>query len=117
MFCVRYKRAHSARAYPALSGMAFFYIYFHAFLNITGELLRFGDRQFYRDWWNATTIDYFWRNWNIPVHKWARRSASSHTHIINDSLPFQPCLRATFVARVQQETSATGRVFVVGLFP
>lgn len=53
--------------------MAFFYIYFHAFLNITGELLRFGDRQFYRDWWNATTIDYFWRNWNIPVHKWARR--------------------------------------------
>eukprot|EP00048_Salpingoeca_helianthica_P013667 m.205958 g.205958 ORF g.205958 m.205958 type:complete len:472 (+) comp15533_c1_seq1:2634-4049(+) len=50
-----------------------FYMFFHAWLNITGELLRFGDRQFYRDWWNATSIFWFWRNWNIPVHKWAVR--------------------------------------------
>eukprot|EP00051_Salpingoeca_urceolata_P006328 m.83956 g.83956 ORF g.83956 m.83956 type:complete len:528 (+) comp14781_c0_seq3:165-1748(+) len=53
--------------------LLFFYLFFHDWLNICGELLRFGDRQFYRDWWNATTISYFWRNWNIPVHKWARR--------------------------------------------
>lgn len=50
-----------------------FYMYFHSFLNVTAELLRFGDRQFYRDWWNANTIQYFWKNWNIPVHKWLFR--------------------------------------------
>jgi diacylglycerol O-acyltransferase-1 len=56
-----------------LAGIMIFYLYFHAYLNICGELLRFGDRQFYRDWWNARTVAYFWRNWNIPVHKWLSR--------------------------------------------
>lgn len=26
-------------------------------LNIVAEVLRFGDREFYKDWWNATTIE------------------------------------------------------------
>ena len=26
-------------------------------LNILAELLRFGDREFYKDWWNAKTVD------------------------------------------------------------
>lgn len=30
-----------------------FYLYFHCFLNLLAELLRFGDRVFYRDWWNS----------------------------------------------------------------
>jgi diacylglycerol O-acyltransferase-1 len=50
-----------------------FYLYFHSWMNLWAELLRFGDRQFYRDWWNAHTVYYFWRNWNIPVHKWMQR--------------------------------------------
>ncbi|KCV69650.1 hypothetical protein, variant [Fonticula alba] len=45
-----------------------FYAYFHVFLNMTSELLRFSDRQFFSDWWNATTVAYFWRSWNGPVH-------------------------------------------------
>eukprot|EP00730_Choanoeca_flexa_P016397 TRINITY_DN7729_c0_g1_i2.p1 TRINITY_DN7729_c0_g1~~TRINITY_DN7729_c0_g1_i2.p1 ORF type:complete len:513 (+),score=81.15 TRINITY_DN7729_c0_g1_i2:50-1540(+) len=53
--------------------LCLFYMFFHAGLNVLGELLRFADRQFYRDWWNSTTITYFWKNWNIPVHKWAVR--------------------------------------------
>jgi len=28
-----------------------FYGFFHSWLNLTGELLRFGDRLFYKDWW------------------------------------------------------------------
>lgn len=40
-------------------------------MNLVAELLRFGDRQFYRDWWNAHSVQYFWRNWNIPVHKYS----------------------------------------------
>lgn len=30
-----------------------FYFYFHLFLNLIAELLRFGDRVFYKDWWNS----------------------------------------------------------------
>jgi diacylglycerol O-acyltransferase-1 len=47
-----------------------FYAIFHVYLNILAELTRFGDRQFYRDWWNSTTLGYFWRSWNLPVHGW-----------------------------------------------
>jgi len=50
-----------------------FYTFFHLYLNILGELLRFGDRQFYRDWWNSTTLAEYWRKWNLPVHNWLVR--------------------------------------------
>eukprot|EP00055_Hartaetosiga_balthica_P015789 m.96011 g.96011 ORF g.96011 m.96011 type:complete len:615 (+) comp8959_c3_seq1:170-2014(+) len=53
--------------------LTLFYWYFHSVLNTMAELLRFADRQFYRDWWNSTTLSYFWKNWNIPVHKWCVR--------------------------------------------
>ncbi|GMQ06079.1 hypothetical protein CsSME_00050805 [Camellia sinensis var. sinensis] len=43
-------------------------------LNILAELLCFGDREFYKDWWNAQTVE-------EPVHKWMVR------HI------YFPCLR------------------------
>ncbi|GFP84469.1 diacylglycerol o-acyltransferase 1 [Phtheirospermum japonicum] len=43
-------------------------------LNILAELLCFGDREFYKDWWNARTVE-------EPVHKWMVR------HI------YFPCLR------------------------
>uniref|UniRef100_A0A1A7XM42 O-acyltransferase n=3 Tax=Iconisemion striatum TaxID=60296 RepID=A0A1A7XM42_9TELE len=53
--------------------LMFFYWFFHSSMNFTAELLCFGDRQFYRDWWNSETVTYFWQNWNIPVHKWCLR--------------------------------------------
>ncbi|KAK3086905.1 hypothetical protein FSP39_025261 [Pinctada imbricata] len=53
--------------------LIFFYWFFHSVLNIVAELLRFGDREFYRDWWNADSVNEFWQNWNIPVHRWAVR--------------------------------------------
>lgn len=31
--------------------LMFFYWFFHSSMNFTAELLRFGDRQFYNDWW------------------------------------------------------------------
>lgn len=37
-----------------------FYFYFHLWLNLLAELTRFGDRMFYKDWWNAKTIDRYW---------------------------------------------------------
>uniref|UniRef100_A0AAV2KA62 O-acyltransferase n=1 Tax=Knipowitschia caucasica TaxID=637954 RepID=A0AAV2KA62_KNICA len=53
--------------------LIFFYWFFHSTLNVVAELLQFGDREFYRDWWNSETVTYFWANWNIPVHKWCLR--------------------------------------------
>ncbi|XP_054164781.1 diacylglycerol O-acyltransferase 1-like [Oppia nitens] len=53
--------------------LIFFYWYFHSMMNLMAEILRFGDRDFYHDWWNSESVDQFWRNWNIPVHKWCKR--------------------------------------------
>jgi hypothetical protein len=53
-------------------------------LNILAELLCFGDREFYKDWWNAKTVEEYWRMWNMPVHKWVIR------HI------YFPCIRNGF---------------------
>lgn len=53
--------------------LCFFYLSFHSFLNLVGELLHFSDRNFYCDWWNSNNIDTFWRTWNMPVHRWCVR--------------------------------------------
>ncbi|XP_059167805.1 diacylglycerol O-acyltransferase 1-like isoform X2 [Physella acuta] len=53
--------------------LVFFYWFFHSTLNVVAELLRFGDRVFYKDWWNAETVSEFWQHWNIPVHRFATR--------------------------------------------
>ena len=53
--------------------LIFFYGFFHSFLNVVGELMRFSDREFYRDWWNCESVNAFWQNWNIPVHRWCVR--------------------------------------------
>jgi diacylglycerol O-acyltransferase-1 len=47
-----------------------FYALFHAYLNLLAELLRFGDRLFYKAWWNASTLEEYWKLWNVPVHSW-----------------------------------------------
>jgi len=61
--------------------LAAFYAFFHVYLNLIAELLRFGDRLFYKAWWNAVTFEQYWRLWNMPVHNWIAR------HV------FFPCLR------------------------
>jgi len=50
-----------------------FFGLFHLWLNIVGELTCFGDRVFYLDWWNATTVEDYWKRWNLPVHNWLVR--------------------------------------------
>ncbi|XP_066569979.1 diacylglycerol O-acyltransferase 1 [Amia ocellicauda] len=50
-----------------------FYLFSHSCLNFTAELLRFGDREFYGDWWNADNLKAFWSKWNAPFHKWSSR--------------------------------------------
>jgi len=50
-----------------------FYALFHSYLNLVAELMRFGDRVFYRDWWNSGDLGVYWRLWNRPVHDWLAR--------------------------------------------
>jgi diacylglycerol O-acyltransferase-1 len=50
-----------------------FYVYFHSTMNLLAELLCFGDRLFYRDWWNATDLYEFWNRWNTSVHDFCKR--------------------------------------------
>ncbi|CAF1095654.1 unnamed protein product [Rotaria magnacalcarata] len=50
-----------------------FYVYFHSTLNLLAELLCFGDRLFYRDWWNATDLYEFWNRWNTSVYDFCKR--------------------------------------------
>ncbi len=39
------------------------FLLFESFPNALGELTLYGDREFYQDWWNATTIEEFYRKW------------------------------------------------------
>ena len=61
-----------------------FYLVFHSALNMSGEIMRFADREFYYGWWNANNILEFWKTWNVPVHRFCVR------HI------FKPMLRAGY---------------------
>ncbi|KAF9612615.1 hypothetical protein IFM89_002211 [Coptis chinensis] len=45
-----------------------FYCFFHLWLNILAELLCFGDREFYKDWWNAKTVEEVGLFENLSCH-------------------------------------------------
>lgn len=63
-----------ALAIPSLFVWVLMFIaLFELWLSILAELTRFGDRQFYKDWWNAPKFDEYWRLWNLPVHNWLVR--------------------------------------------
>ncbi|XP_004342463.2 cholesterol acyltransferase [Capsaspora owczarzaki ATCC 30864] len=49
--------------------LAFFAV-LHSWLNAWAEMLRFADRQFYTDWWNAKNWAAYYRKWNMVVHDW-----------------------------------------------
>lgn len=42
-------------------------------MNIFAEITRFGDRSFYKDYWNSTTFEEFNRKWNQPVYSFLFR--------------------------------------------
>ncbi|KAI8108683.1 hypothetical protein M9435_005100 [Picochlorum sp. BPE23] len=60
--------------------LAMFYSLFELWLNVLAEITRFGDREFYKEWWNATTLGEYWRLWNMPVHKWMLRHVCPVAH-------------------------------------
>jgi diacylglycerol O-acyltransferase 1 len=82
--------------------LAMFYALFDLWLNILAEATRFGDREFYKEWWNATTLGEYWRLWNMPVHKWMVRHV--YFPCINAGLPkFAAGVIVFFVSAVFHE--------------
>lgn len=59
--------------YSLFGFLLFFWTLFQSFPNVIAELLRFGDRRFYQAWWNANSMEEYWRMWNTPVHCWFKR--------------------------------------------
>ena len=53
--------------------LAGFFAVFQSILNALAEIMRFGDRQFYKDWWNSPSAGTYWRQWNKPVYHFMRR--------------------------------------------
>jgi diacylglycerol O-acyltransferase 1 len=75
--------------------LAGFFAVFQSMLNALAEIMRFGDREFYTDWWNSPSVGAYWRTWNKPVYNFMKR------HIF---LPL--------VARGWSNNSASAMVFI-----
>ena len=46
------------------------YGFLHCWLNAWAEMLHFGDREFYKEWWASKDFPQFWRRWNGVVQPW-----------------------------------------------
>lgn len=57
--------------------LAGFFALFQSFLNALAEVMKFGDREFYTDWWNSPSVGVYWRTWNKPVYQFMRRHVFS----------------------------------------
>ncbi|KAL8732938.1 MAG: hypothetical protein Q9181_003772 [Wetmoreana brouardii] len=53
--------------------LAGFFAIFQSILNALAEIMRFGDREFYTDWWNSPSVGNYWRTWNKPMYHFMRR--------------------------------------------
>lgn len=53
--------------------LAGFFAVFQSALNGLAEVMRFGDREFYTEWWNSPSVGTYWRTWNKPVYHFMRR--------------------------------------------
>ncbi|KAF2106935.1 MBOAT, membrane-bound O-acyltransferase family-domain-containing protein [Lophiotrema nucula] len=54
-----------------------FFALFQSFMNALAEIMRFGDREFYGEWWNVDNIRSYWTTWNKPVTNFMRRHVYS----------------------------------------
>ncbi|KAF2270300.1 hypothetical protein CC78DRAFT_550545 [Lojkania enalia] len=54
-----------------------FFALFQSFLNALAEVMKFGDREFYGEWWNVSSIRTYWTTWNKPVTNFMRRHVYS----------------------------------------
>jgi len=53
--------------------LAGFFALFQSALNLLAEVMMFGDREFYGDWWNSSDLRSYWTSWNKPVTHFMKR--------------------------------------------
>ncbi|XP_063914649.1 sterol O-acyltransferase 1-like isoform X1 [Zophobas morio] len=53
-----------------LYAMSMFFLVFHSVQNLFAEILQFGDRLFYLDWWNERSFNSWLTKWNKIVRDW-----------------------------------------------
>ncbi|KAJ8599368.1 hypothetical protein CTAYLR_007027 [Chrysophaeum taylorii] len=88
---------------------------FELWLSILAEATRFGDRLFYRDWWNASKMDEYWRHWNLPVHNWLLRHV--FFPVLDLGLPKPAAMFAVFfVSASLHELLVSGSCHVLNLW-
>ncbi|KAL4742309.1 MBOAT, membrane-bound O-acyltransferase family-domain-containing protein [Aspergillus similis] len=76
--------------------LAGFYALFQSLLNGLAEIMRFGDREFYTDWWNSPSFGVYWRSWNRPVYIFMKR----HVYMPLVTRGWNPTLAGTVVFAV-----------------
>ena len=57
-------------AFAWLVALAIGYAFLHCWLNMFAEVMDFGDRLFYKDWFSAADAMDFMRTWNYLIHSW-----------------------------------------------
>jgi diacylglycerol O-acyltransferase-1 len=56
-----------------ITWLAGFFAIFQSALNALAEVMKFGDREFYTEWWNSPSVGAYWRTWNKPVYHFMKR--------------------------------------------
>ncbi|KAF7197537.1 Diacylglycerol O-acyltransferase 1C [Pseudocercospora fuligena] len=75
--------------------LAGFFALFQSFLNLLAEITRFGDREFYGDWWNVSDIRSYWTSWNKPVTHFMKRHI--YAPMVNRGVPSPVAQIITFL--------------------
>ncbi|VDO06353.1 unnamed protein product [Rodentolepis nana] len=86
-----------------------FYALLHCWFNASAELLRFGDRLFYKDWWNCTSFGAYYRTWNVVVHDWL------YTYIYRDIYALGGRYRRILAQTVVFLLSAVAHEYILSL--
>lgn len=94
--------------------LLFFYGYFHLYMNLFGELLRFGDRVFYRDWWNVLDVGAYWRYVLAIALSSEARSASDLLTLTRLLLARPPANHATLLNRDSSQKGYGTFLFIIG---
>ena len=74
-----FERLTKLSTISVLIWLAGFFALFHSTLNALAEVLCFGDREFYSEWWNSPSVGAYWRLWNKPVYHFMKRHIYSPT--------------------------------------
>lgn len=59
-----------------------FFSFLHCWLNAFAEMLCFADRMFYKDWWNSTSFQSYYKTWNCVVHDFLYTYIYKDTHYL-----------------------------------